>query len=419
MTFFLLVPALLLLAVLAATNYGQAILLLAALLPAYLLRFSLFGIPTNFLEAAILIICVVGVGQPPIRQQWKAALSKPSPWVMVWIGLFVAAVLCSTFISPQLRVSLGILKSWVLFPLVFAFIIASWAAASQKTQQVTHYLWLSGVGMAIIGLFQLGHVPRIFSVYDVPNSLALFLAPLLVMSVWTARARHTWHILGVGIMAAALFATQSLAGAVSALLALGIGALLWRRRWILPLAGIIIVAGILFSLTGKMPYLLRPLIDSTVHSSLSVRLQLWSVGWDLVKKHPLSGVGLGQFEPAYQQQLHQRFADYEAGKTVQQPLAEFVYRDPHNVVLSVWLNLGLLGLVSFIAIHYLALKRALSLPSLTRQSIALGLFTLLIFGLTDTIYWKNDLAALQWLLVFMLLFTKKARKSDKLPADGI
>ena len=243
------------------------------------------------------------------------------------------------------------------------------------------------------------------------------------------------------ILAAALLATQSVAGISAAFISVSIGLILFqptststatRRplylRWGAVLTLVFISLGYLSS-TGRLTYLLQPLSSSDTHNSLSVRQQLWSISVDLIKDHPLLGVGLGTFEPAYQNQLHERFTQFAncqlSTKKCESPLPEFVFRDPHNWLLSFWLNTGLLGLVSFILLNaYILVHAWRSVLKITgghnqhsitpiqtnhflityqTQTLTLALLSILIFGLADTIYWKNDLAALHWTIVTCLI----------------
>jgi len=140
--------------------------------------------------------------------------------------------------------------------------------------------------------------------------------------------------------------------------------------------------------------------SSSSGASLAVRQQLWSVGRQLIAEHPIFGVGLGQFEPQYQRVLHERFSQFNSGLLSPEPIPEFVFRDPHNWIIAFWLNAGLLGLVAFIGVHIVAVWRS------KERGVVLALVLLLLFGLVDTIYWKNDLATLHWVLISLTLASR-------------
>ena len=46
----------------------------------------------------------------------------------------------------------------------------------------------------------------------------------------------------------------------------------------------------------------KQFFDFTNRSSSGVRVQIYTIAWDLIKQHPILGIGLGQFEQVYQTQ---------------------------------------------------------------------------------------------------------------------
>lgn len=403
---------------------NNAVVLLAGVLPLYVIRFSLAGIPTNLFEAAVWATALVSLCIPRTRHQlWTAAQVIPRS-KLIFIGLFLLAAVISTAISPVLQNSLGILKGWVVTPVLFGLLVR---AAAGKTPGVNaktpgveeagviRSLILSGTVVALFGFSQIQGFNRIYSVYDVPNSLALFLVPISVLAAWIGiKTNNKLYQYSAIIMLIAIIATQSF-GAITALIgtmivAVPLSPIRERARVRATYIGMILllVAAVFFTLSGRFAYLISHLIHPNTTNSATVRLQLWDIGINLIKKHPILGIGLGQFEPAYQAELHRLFEQSSRGL---QP--EFVFRDPHNWIISFWLNLGIGGLISFIALNYLALKNAFLLrykfnqPAVLagghiyQQAIALAIVSILIFGLFDTIYWKNDLSALWWMLIFL------------------
>lgn len=420
--------ALLLLAALGRYHAAYALGLAVAAIPLYLVRLDVGVIPTNFFELTVMAVVIGTLSQPSWRAQAIAATrALPKP-LMVLVLLWVLAAGISTAISAEPRVSLGILKGWILLPLLLGWLV--YIAGPAISSKLTNALIGTGVITAAIGLWELirhfggpavlaGQL-RVSSIYDVPNSLALWLVPLIVLALWQKTILATAATL---LMAAALLLTQSAAGIAALLLTLGIGSALFlngRQRRV-AIAAVVcgaIAATAYLASTGRLAYLASPWTKET-SNSISVRGQLWSISLDLIKANPLLGVGLGQFEPAYQQKLHELFQQFEncelsatsadppAGEKIEncmRPLAEYVFRDPHNWILSMWLNLGLLGLISFFGIHLWLFWRVLALHPIpySLQPIFLALVSLLIFGLVDTIHWKNDLAALHWLLIVLL-----------------
>jgi len=379
--------------------FNQLLLLSAGILPAYVVRFKILGVPTNILEVVIISLVILGFFSSGVRKLWLASWRAMPKSFAVLVVLFILSCVLSVVISPHLQTSLGILKSWVLLPIVYGWLVFA-ANAAQKRKIIDHLI-LSGAAVSLLGISQIGQMSRISSLYDVPNSLALFVAPLAVLATWRGLDNRRQLLFGI-VMFSALLLSGSLAGLIAFFAALLIGLLLYKGKYVLTTKPLLVVAALLLvSLpytAKKISYLIEP------NSSAYVRLQLWSVSWELIRQHPISGIGLGTFEPAYQQVLHKRFIQSETLST-SQPLPEFVFRDPHNWLLSFWLNTGIVGLLCFSALNAQALTRAYkrSYAGRTKQAVMLAVISILIFGMTDTIYWKNDLAVMFYILLVIIL----------------
>lgn len=362
--------------------------------PLFLLRFTVLSIPTNLFEVILALVFLSIVVVPEYRQELFSQAKKIPKQILLLVGLFALSAVVSAAVSSVPEVSLGILKSWVFVPLVLAWLAWSTGYRNSDNQLlITNTLISSGFATAMLSLFFYQPGQRLAGIYDVPNSLALWLAPIVVLALINSR----W-LVGV-VMFVVLVLTQSVAGIVAVLAVLGLSFLLKRGLqsadsnaqkfgpfvfWFL--LGFCALAFVLL-FSGRLAYFQQH------PNSLDVRLQLWSVSWDLVKEKPVLGIGLGQFEPAYQLKLHERFA---AGEST---IPEFVFRDPHNWPFSFWLNLGALGFLSFASIN----ARIFWLHRHSLRPTHYALLTILLFGLVDTIYWKNDLAVLYWVLFTMAL----------------
>ncbi|MEX0649562.1 MAG: O-antigen ligase family protein [Candidatus Andersenbacteria bacterium] len=378
----------------------------AVLLPAYLWRFSVAGIPTNVLEVLIIATFATGAIDHGIRTSWRRATQGLVWEVKILVLVLVLSAALSTLISPHLETSLGILKGWIILPVLYG-----WMVFTQNSRQavIVNALVISGTAVALIGLTQLDSLDRVRSVYDVPNSLALYIAPILTMATWRAlqgiRPGALWT--ASAIMAAALLAAQTVGAIIAVVFTFVLGMLffpkvvsLTARRGLIA-AGILTLLGSGILLQDKISYLFQ------LDSSAAVRLQLWSISWEIVTEHPLLGIGLGTFEPAYQQHLHERFSSFHSGVLLSEPLPEFVFRDPHNWVLSFWLNLGLTGLLSFATLAAVVVRKSWK----NQTAICLALIAILLLGLVDTVYWKNDLAILWWMLIGFLV-RRPTERSD-------
>ena len=442
MLFIFVLPALILLALLAYTKPQVATILLIALTPIYLIKFSVASIPTNLFEISILIVFSFSAVQLTVRKRWRENIRQTPPWIIIFIAIFVISSIISTLVSPHPKTSLGILKGWIITPLLIGWLAFTFNRADKTNNfhaQALRSLVITGLVVSFFGLIQINQLDRVRSIYDVSNSLALFVTPLLIITFYLTIVGHrrAFYLPSTIIIGSALIATQSISGITAAAISMLIGTIVHyfskqfyktgrRCAPVLKSKKTLIFSLTLFTLftvaslsvittTGRLSYLVQPWKTADSYNSISVRLQLWSISLKLIKDHPFLGVGLGTFEPAYQQALHARFNEFHNCKLLiddcDKPLAEFVYRDPHNWPLSFWLNTGLVGLLCFTAINifiiWKAITQLLSSPHNPSRVFAtatiLALVSLLLFGLTDTIYWKNDLSALHWILMGLLL----------------
>ena len=184
-----------------------------------------------------------------------------------------------------------------------------------------------------------------------------------------------------------------------------------------------------------------------------IRKLQWRETWKILKDgRMITGAGLANYQKSvapYHQEgffynknndpdFHKKIAfnaDYR--KKVWQPLEVYLY--PHNIFLNFWSELGLAGMLLFIWIfikfYYLGFKILIgnchrlggvplrrekleigNLQTITGRYFVLGLLgamtVIIIHGLVDVPYFKNDLAVMFWVLVAMLgIIDLEAKKS--------
>ena len=126
---------------------------------------------------------------------------------------------------------------------------------------------------------------------------------------------------------------------------------------------------------------------------------MWSESIELIKDRPLLGAGLASYD--------ERIAPYHT--TVNGEGIE-IFHHPHNLVLTMWTHIGLLGLIGFVLIALSALQHAYKLVKTIgyhesyRRAFE-AFVAIMVMGLVDSPYIKNDWAIVFWAVVAILFMT--------------
>jgi O-antigen ligase len=241
---------------------------------------------------------------------------------------------------------------------------------------------------------QLGDAPSFL--YLSPNANAMYLEPPLAYALgmvafpWSRRERLI--AAGVaGLVLIEMILTLSRAGYLAMLvLAFALVLYLPSRRlriWVLAVVAVAVL------LVLEVPFINQRVSD--VAHSAQLRNSIYSQAIEVLVQRPIFGAGIDGFAL--------RVAPFR-------PAAQEVEIYPHNVFLTTWSEVGLLGVVVFAFILFSLLWRGLrALPSTNdvMRPVLWGsvgaLSLILVHGLFDSPYWKNDLSAEFWLVAALLL----------------
>jgi len=249
------------------------------------------------------------------------------------------------------------------------------------------------------GVIEAEGLRRARAYFGSPNNLALLLervAPLgLALGLAAVSPRRRWLYLGA-----------------TALLALGVVLTFSRGAWLLGLpAGLLLVLA-LHSRRGRRVVVIAVLCGLALLIPLSrvprfaaladlssgtsfLRVQLWRSAWQMVRDHPLTGVGPDNFLYYY--------GDYILpGAEVDRWLSH-----PHNIVLDFWLRLGIAGLPLLVLFAWASVRSAIKALEgcSSGHAYALGLLggmaAMLAHGLVDASLFVPELAG--WFLCALAL----------------
>lgn len=412
---------------LAFTRPAVAAATTLALLPTYLVRSSLFGIPFTLLEVLIL---ATFAGWAWRKRNAGAApanyLLPPEPYRRPAILVLLAAT-AGVFVSADTLAAAGLWKAYFLEPILLFAVLADVAKKNQGRESLLRGLALGTLPISLLAIVQKlngfaiaepSWIPeatrRVTSAFTSPNAVGLLLGPIVFILAGHAlgRIKEAAPKAGtVGCLAAVALALGAMAFTVSHGTYLGLAAgaawLLWQlpvqkkaklvARVLLGLAGSLAVA---YALTSPAARQVATLADPAGQG----RLALWGVAVDHLTSSPANfalGAGLFGF-PA----IHEAARD---------PLVQEALLYPHNIFLNFWMELGLLGLAGFTWLFVVFFKKN-SRADWLQLGVGAAAIALLVHGLVDVPYFKNDLAVLAWLTLALGLIPNHGSESP--PAPG-
>jgi O-antigen ligase len=372
-----------------------------ALAPAYTIRWHLGFYPTTLLEAAIVLTIVAFVVESRSNRQ---SIRLHSPLALPAL-IFLIAGAISVVSAPSVRAALGLYRAYLVEPVAFGLVLVNVIRTPSRALLVVAGLM---VGAAVAGLANsvvvaaglLNHTYVVTEsppvvIYMTANAVALYTVPLMAIAGALAlHGRGLQRVVGlsylpVGLVVAVLSFSR---GGYLALAAVALGlALSHRRRLILLAVMAVLGAGVAL----LPPVRLRVLIETqnVYGNTVSSRLDLWSGAVELIRHRPLLGAGLAGFP--------QRVAPYF---THLHTPANF--NDPHNIVLNFWVETGLLGLIAIgwimVAAFRVSIEGWRTGDSRWRPyhlGVILALVAVLVHGLVDVPYFKNDLSLEFWTLL--------------------
>jgi O-antigen ligase len=139
-----------------------------------------------------------------------------------------------------------------------------------------------------------------------------------------------------------------------------------------------------------------------------LRYSIFTQALRMLSERPLFGAGISGFPI--------RVAPFR-------PATQTVELYPHNIWLTTWSELGLLGLIAFAVIFFGLLWRGVrALPAANDVWLPLlwgcvgALVLYLVHGLFDSPYWKNDLSVEFWLLAALQVVAIRGARAT--PAGG-
>jgi O-antigen ligase len=437
-------------------NLFLATTFIIAFLPTYLIRFNLGFVPFTLLEGMILVLFGVWViksviarsdqrerrGNPLVSEiegDCRAPLRSArngrhflamTPWnwlIILW--LIIATI--SMFVSPNLRAAAGIWKAYFIEPILFLTVFLDVIKTKKDLENIFYALGFSALYISLFAIYQkftgfaIPHpwqeesVRRVTGFYGFPNAVGLYLAPIIVLYVGLLIDRLqttdyrlqifklpvtsyqllvTSYYLSVIILStAAIIFAQSEGAYIGVLAGVFFLGIMTKKLRLPTLIFSVIFTIIIISVPQLKDYAWRQI--SFQEASGKVRIIMWEETIEMLKDRPILGAGLAGYQ--------ETFDPYHKARHIE------IYLYPHNLFLNFWSELGLLGLILFLAIIAFFFYSFYRLP-VTNYQLPAVMLALLVHGLVDAPYFKNDLSILFWIIIgaSILLNSKNLKLTD-------
>jgi putative inorganic carbon (HCO3(-)) transporter len=344
------------------------------------------------------------------------SVRTPADWP-VGLLVFMALVTLWATALPQLTVP-QVLRLGTGIGMFYTII--NWTTTLQRTRWLVLAILLAGLVLALIAPFSVqwsaGKLPFIpaslYSRFTLlvsdtvhPNVLAgniIILLPIplgLLLFDW-ARLRWPYRLiaaLAFLAMVAVLILTLSRGSWVAlAVVTLGMGMLRWRRGWALALLAAVLLG--LWVQAAGAARIAGILASSNTLGTVEGRVEVWSRAIYMIQDFPFTGIGMGLFG---------ELAD------VLYPFFSFPVKSlshAHNLFLQVAVDLGIAGLIAWLAVFilasvsaWLAYRQGAARREHWLAGLGAGLVcsqaALVVHGMTDAVTWGMVRPApLTWVL---------------------
>ncbi len=346
----------------------------------------------------------------------RLSVRTPLDWPLAFLLLWLPV---NFWASADKAISWEAL-SYLAFGLALYFALLNWPPARRRPQLVAWLILLIGAGLTVtapllseLALSKLWRpaplepflrrlaalTPGNVNANRVAGVLIVVLPLCVALILRRDWSRWWWPpwVCGLlaGMMLGILLLAQSRGAYMAAAASLGLVLLLRWPRLAYAIAGLLLVLALGLLRLGP-GVLLDQLGGGTALSSLEGRLEVWSRALYALADFPFTGIGIGTFDLV----IPLLYPFFLIGPDTRVSHA-------HNLFLQVGLDLGIPGLIAYLALLMNAFallgialrQRERALTWTLAAGTAGGLTAFLVHGLTDAPLWGSKPAFLPWLLI--------------------
>ncbi len=379
---------------------------------------------TDIFVSILLLVFVIGAASKKIKFMER----KLPKEVKLAVGLLMLAgvlqLLFQTKYEPVLTTPSEYFRGLFIYPVLFFLLLFKVADDKTIERTMLSYIWMVITFCAIAllqffsGIFpgdQKDFTGRLTWPYidfltlksSSANWAAFFVMPVFILSFsqlledlksMKGQKRFEWchfmRLMAIALTGAVIFLTQSY-GALVAIFA-AISLLLFRslkfKKFLIAFAALALAAGGLFFLeTQTYKYkILSGQVNYRFDNSAVSRVDIYQMNMAMITEHPLLGVGLNQYQ-SYFALHHQEILGHKYGESLIPPHA-------HNFFISFWMSLGVFGFTGMLVLILGLFARLKFKPEHPAQFVLLAI---MIHGLIDSYYWRQEIAYTFWIVVAM------------------
>ncbi len=388
-----------------------------------------------FLAVSVLALGVA-VLQGRLQPRWRALRRSP---FLVPAMLFVATGCVSSVLASQLHLALRALYQLVLEPLLY------FALLSLFVRRASEWWWillavllvtvvdcgiaigqyLSGVGVSMVPNSSL---QRARGLYRSPDNLGLWLDRVLPFLT----AILLWMKLRLSVSAALLIACLLMLVALGYTFSrgawIGIGATLvllclFRPGWTRYVGITLLAVGSIVTAADFRG--VARVLETGHHGTTSARLDIWQSSIQMIRDHPIFGIGPDNFTEFYAPRpSQQKYSPCRGHGYIIEPSASnepCSISHPHNEVLDFWLSVGIVGLMAACWLQIVfwrtvvrAWRNRTPATAALVAGAAAAMGAALIHGFVDNFYFLMDLSLSFWLLAALVQFCAEST-TEKIP----
>lgn len=382
-----------------------------ALAPAYVVRFHVGPLPTTLLEVVLVVAIAAGLYAFWAEIPWRNPFTWPA------LLLLVAATLDTVF-APDRRAAAGLWKAYFVEPALAGLVIAALATVRERARLLLAGIAVAAIVAAVLNAFVDGaalathtfntETPQV-AIYNSANATSLFLEPpaafALAIALHGDDRRERAIAAAVYLLAAlAIVLSFSRLGWITLVaLTVCVAAFSRWRTWVLAGTAVVAVAalGLSHSVRDRVFVEFDP---NSKDNTVKLRYLLWRSSLNMLAHRPVLGGGLSGFKQAIEPYRDPAYHE------------DLIY--PHNLALNFWSETGILGLAAFawLLVQVFRVGRRCLAAGPWPRALGIGLLAMLlavlVHGLGDVPYFKNDQSLVFWGLLAIPLAAASDNRSQ-------